>query len=316
MSSSRAFDIAAFGMKAQKTHSPDKRLAEQNKYACFRSGAVLFLILAFAGSYTASIAQAQGGLTVTPTRIFFEGRKRSDLVTLINTSSIAATYRVSFKNMRMLENGSYEDIEEPGEGELFADPMIRYSPRQVTLEPGASQIIRLLLRKPADLADGEYRSHLMFRTLPSETAEEDIEKPVLEEGELQIQIKTLFAITIPVIARHGELTATMTLSDLELTLPEDTTKRPTLFMRLNRSGNKSVYGDIIVTFVPSSGEEQSVVGLIRGLGVLSPYPTRTVLLPLRIPDGLDFQNGQLQIAYRSSREIGAELLAEAEVNVP
>jgi len=303
-------------MKAQKIQSPDKRRAGQNKYACFRVGAVLFLIVAFSASYPASIVWAQGGLTVTPTRVFFEGRKRSDKVTLINTSSIAATYRVSFKNMRMLENGSYEDIEEPGQGELFADPMIRYSPRQVTLEPGASQIIRLLLRKPANLAEGEYRSHLMFRTLPSETAEEDIEKPVLEEGELQIQIRTLFAITIPVIARHGELTSTMTLSDLKLDLPEDTNSAPTLFLRLSRSGNKSVYGDIIVTFVPNSGELESRVGLIRGLGVLSPYPTRTVLLALRIPDGVNFQNGQLQIAYRSSREIGGDVLAEAELNVP
>lgn len=303
-------------MKAQKIQSPDKRLAEQNKYACFRSGAVLFLFVAFMASYPVSIALAQGGLTVTPTRIFFEGRKRSDLVTLINTSSTAATYRISFKNMRMLEDGSYEDIEEPAEGELFADGMIRYSPRQVTLEPGASQIIRLLLRKPAGLVAGEYRSHLLFRSLPSETSEENIEKPALEEGELQIQIKTLFAITIPIIARHGELTSTVTLSDLKLDLPEDTTKVPTLFLRLNRSGNKSVYGDIIVTFVPNSGEDESVVGLIRGLGVLSPYPTRTVLLALRIPDGVDFQNGQLQIAYRASREIGGEVLTEAELNVP
>ena len=303
-------------MKVQKIQSPDKRLAEQNKYACFRSGAVLYVLIAFMAIYPASTAQAQGGLTVMPTRILFEGRTRSAEVILINTTSATVTYRVSFKNMRMLENGSYEDIEQPGEGELFADGMIRYSPRQVTLEPGVSQTIRLLLRKPAGLADGEYRSHLLLRSLPSETGQENIEDTDLKEGDIRIQIKTIFAITIPVIARHGELSSTVTLSDLKLNLPEDTSKGPTLFLRLNRSGSKSVYGEIHATFIPNSGEEQSVVGLIRGLAVLNPYPSRTVNLALKIPDGVELQNGQLQIVYRAAPKDGGEVLAEAELNVP
>ena len=36
------------------------------------------------------------------------------------------------------------DENEPG---MYSDEMVRFSPRQVTLEPGQSQTVRLLLRK-------------------------------------------------------------------------------------------------------------------------------------------------------------------------
>ena len=42
--------------------------------------------------------------------------------------------------------------------------MIRYAPRRVTVPPGGSQQIRILLRRPRDLEPGEYRSHLWIVT--------------------------------------------------------------------------------------------------------------------------------------------------------
>jgi len=282
-----------------------------------RPGAIaLISALGVLVNVSVSTAQGLGGLTVSPTRIVFEGRHRSAEVTIVNSSSIPSTYRISFKNMRMLEDGSYEDIKEAQQGELFADKMIRFAPRQVTLEPGAPQIVRLLLRKPANLSTGEYRSHLLFQGIPPETSGEDIEKLDLKEDELQIQIKTVLAVTIPVTVRHGELSAKVAFADLSLIPPETPDSLTILSFRLNRSGNKTVSGEVEVTFESNQGEENTVVGLVRGIAVLNPYLTRTVKLPIRVPEGVIMQNGQLHIVYRSRPEEGSDILAETYHQIP
>ncbi len=286
------------------------------KSASFRLAVIGLASLMLVMACSSSMAQELGGLTITPTRIVFEGRDRSAEVILVNTTSISMTYRISFKNMRMLENGAYEDIDTPRNGELFADKMIRFSPRQVVLEPGVSQTVRLLLRKPANLATGEYRSHLLFQGIPPETAGQDIENLDLEEGELQIRIRTAFAVTIPVIARQGELSATVEISDLALTTPKNPDELAILSFRLNRSGNRTVSGDIEVTFKSSQGGDEYVVNLVRGIAVLCPYPARIVKLSLGPPEGVVMQNGSLHLVYRASPEEGGQLLAEADIQVP
>lgn len=280
-----------------------------------RAAVALICILGAAASFSVSLAQELGGLAVSPTRIVFEGRQRSAEVNLVNTTSIPATYRISFKNMRMLEDGSYEDIEAPETGELFADQMIRYSPRQVTLEPGVAQTIRLLLRKPGDLPSGEYRSHLMFKALPPETAGDDIEQLDLAEGEIRVQITTVFAITIPIIIRHGELSAAVTISDLALKPSETPDEPPVLLFRLNRAGDLSVSGDVSVTFVSYQVGDEIVVGLVRGLSVLSPCLTRTVRLTLRPPEGVVLEDGRLHLVYRARPEDGGAVLAEGDLSL-
>ena len=291
--------------------------AEGVKFASFRLAIVILAsLISLEMACSSLVAQELGGLTVTPTRIVFEGRDRSAEVILVNTTSIPMTYRISFKNMRMLENGSYEDIDTPRNGELFADKMIRYSPRQVNLEPGVSQTVRLLLRKPANLADGEYRSHLLFQGIPTETAGQDIENLDLKEGELQIRIRTAFAVTIPVIARQGELSATAEITDLSLTTPKDPDEPAILFFRINRSGNRTVSGDLEVTFKSNQGGDEYVVNQVRGIAVLCPSPARIVRLSLGPPEGVVLQNGILHLVYRSRPEEGGKILAEADIQVP
>jgi len=56
---------------------------------------------------------AQASLMVTPTRIVFEGRVRTQEVNLLHRGEKETTYRISFQHMRMKPDGSYEEIQEP-----------------------------------------------------------------------------------------------------------------------------------------------------------------------------------------------------------
>ena len=273
-----------------------------------------FLIALLAVSPASPVAaQGVGTLAISPTRIVFEGRTRSAEVTLINTGSVEATYRVFFTQRRMTETGTYEDVEEPRPGENFADKLIRYSPRQVVLGPGEVQTVRLLVRKPKDLAPGEYRSHLVFSGVPPDNPATSIEQDEdLAEGELRVTFFAIFAISIPVIVRHGEIEAEVGMSDLALDPAADPS---VLSLRLHRTGKRSAYGDITVTYAPSGGGDVEV-GLLRGLAVFTPNESRTVLMRLAPPEGVTIEGGRLLVVYRERPDEGGAVLAEAELTLP
>ena len=186
----------------------------------------------------ASGAQAQrgpGDLLVAPTRVVFEGRQRTAEITLVNTAATAATYRITLVHLRMDEMGGTQEIEagDTGPGELFADDLIRYSPRQVTLEPRMAQTVRLQLRLPADLAAGEYRSHLLFRAVPA--VEPAATAPREPATGLSIQLTPVYGVAIPLIVRHGETSAKAALSGLELVPPAGNGALPALRCRISRT---------------------------------------------------------------------------------
>ena len=273
---------------------------------------ICLLIFGISGSLKPVEAQQSGGLQVVPTRIVFEGRKRSAEVNLQNNGTKRETYRLSFKNMRMLESGDYEDVKEPRQDEKFADSLIRFSPRQVTLDPGEGQTIRLLVRKKKNLPKGEYRSHLFFRSLPPKNFGESLEDPSGgEKDEISIQLIPVYGVTIPVIVRHGKGSGSVRLTDLGLDQGGDD-KKAIFSMQLNRIGNFSVFGDIEVTHLPAQGDEK-VVGNIHGIAVFTPNQSRNLRVFLE-PQKLE--KGKLHIVYRQIPEQGGEILAEAEYSIP
>ena len=268
------------------------------------------------GAVGATAAHAQrgpGDLLIAPTRVVFEGRLRTAEITLVNIGSATATYRITFVHLRMDEQGGTKEIETAGAepGERFADELIRYSPRQVTLAPNVAQTVRLQVRKPADLEPGEYRSHLLFRAVPS--AAPDLETTG-NPAAFSVQLTAIYGVSIPIIVRHGDTSAKATLSDLELVPPSGAEAVPTLRFRIGRTGNQSIYGNLTVTFVPARGKP-SVVGLANGVAVYTPNPLRRAAIPLRAPPGVVLKNGRLQLAY-TKQEKGNETIAEADLLVP
>lgn len=252
--------------------------------------------------------QARADLMLFPTRVVFEKNQRAAQIELINSGSEPATYRLGIIDRRMSESGEFVPIDTPLPGELLAEPMVRFSPRQITLQPGTSQTVRVMLRKPADLADGEYRSHLHFEKLPPVTSNSVEAKA---DG-IGITITALVGVSVPVIVRHGATSASVALSNLELL---GAATAPALAMRFSRSGNASVYGDLDVTFTPHGGAAQQV-GKMGGIAVYAPNPARQATLPLQLPPSLALSRGTLAVTYRERAEAGGAVLAQASLAVP
>ncbi len=263
-----------------------------------------------------SWAQTGGGIQVVPTRVVFEGRKRTEQVVVINRGTEPATYRIRFKNMRMTEDGEYEDIEQALPNEKFARELIRFSPRQVVIPPGESQVVRLLLRKSKDLPEGEYRSHLFFQSVPPESSGEDIEVVAGDEKKIGVTLIPIFGLTIPVIVRHGNLEATAEIVNAKVMRSNHAEQPPFLSFQISRQGSQSLFGDISVTWIRDKGGPSLEVARVNGIAVFTPNPTRAVSQTLTPPEGFEFTHGKLHIEYKQPGEQGGTLLAEATVSLP
>lgn len=283
--------------------------------ALFNSGASRSLLVCLLALGALPPADAQGGagdLTVTPTRLVFEGRIRTQSISLIHRGSGPMTYRVEMIEQRMLPDGGFEAIAEPRPGESPASELVRYSPRRVTLEPGVAQTVRLALRKPAGLEAGEYRSHLALYAEPPPGAAASIEGTGDGE-ELGVRLIPIYRITVPVIVRHGELDATASLEILgppELGEEEGKDGTPRLPLRLDRDGARSIFGDLDVT-LQRPGAAPLVVAQVKGLAVYTPNPSRFLGLPLHLPPGAPLDGARLEVRFAEKERAGAATAAAA-----
>jgi P pilus assembly chaperone PapD len=269
----------------------------------------VLLCCAFAAAQTSPapalpLAAGPGDLLVAPTRVVFEGRKRSTEVNLSNIGQVRATYRVSLVRMEMDENGAFKELPfDPGTENLKS--LFRFSPREVTLEPQESQTVRIQVRKPAELAAGEYRLHMVFRAVPptQETAPRDTAAP---KG-ISIKLTPIYGIAIPLIIRHGETAAKVSIVDPTLDGATNT-----LRFRLERSGNQSVYGDLQASVLPTHGAPVKLAEA-SGLAVYTPNASRRVTLPLvrSLPSG-----SRIRITCARPPQDGGTLLAESSLTVP
>jgi len=261
-----------------------------------------------------TFAQGVGDLVVTPTRIVFENRTRSAQVTLANRGSSTATFRISLIDMAMDADGQMATVPDGDPNSVVG--MVRYAPRQIDIAPGAHQVVRLSLRKPANLADGEYRSHMFFRAVPPENAGRSVtDETNLQKNELRIQLIPIFGVTIPVIVRQGQLTMNVSISDAVHTPKTD--KLPErLEVVLNRTGQRSAFGDLVAAYQPVDGGQEIIVGRISRIAVYTPNTKRRVLMILQVPDGITLKaGGKLHVTYRATDSEGAAILGEQSITL-
>ena len=251
---------------------------------------------------------AQGNLLITPRRVVFEGNKRSMDLNLANIGNDTATYAISLVQIRMTDEGTFETITEPDEGQMFASPYLRYFPRSVTLGPNESQTVKIQLVKTGNLQPGEYRSHFYFRAVPVQKPLGEEEEVISDPSSISVKLTPIFGITIPAIIRVGQPSVKVTLTDLALVHQNDTI--PRLQMTFNRSGNYSVYGDIAVDHVSPSGTVTRV-GTANGVAVYTPNNRRRFEFSLVNTEGLDLRGGRLIITYSAPSDVKPERYAEA-----
>ena len=249
-----------------------------------------------------SVGAAQGDLLIAPTRLVLDGRRGGEVI-LSNMGNEEETYRVSLELRRMDENGNLEPVEETqaNASEKAALAMIRYAPRRVTLPPAQPQSIRISARPGADLPDGEYRVHMSFAALPKVRAVTD--GPVDKTG-IAINLIPVYGIVMPIIIRKGELTVTAGIANPRIV---HGAKGDEFTLDMTRSGNESIYGDILV--YRQGAKDPAFTA--RGIGVYPEIAARHAAFALT-PEQSAALKGPARIEFREAVENGGALIASID----
>lgn len=248
-------------------------------------------------------------LMITTRRVVFQGPKRNSEISIMNTGAKLHTYRISVNYRDMDDQGRMTERNEPKAGERPWQDLIRFAPRQVTLGPGEDQVVRISVRKPADLPELEYRYYLNFQLLPQAGDPANVTAP--PQG-ISFDIQPVYGLAIPVIFRNGNLRGTAGLADLALQ-PAQSGKPATFTFHLTRAGNASIYGHVMATFVPRSGGMAEEVGGVKGLAVYTDQSQRLVRLPIQRPGGEPLRAGRLHLTFTPDGARSAEIQADLEL---
>jgi hypothetical protein len=253
--------------------------------------------------------KAQGDLLVTPIRVVFEGKKQKEAINLVNVGKDTATYSISFLQYNMNEDGTFTSIEKPDSGQMFASPYLRIFPRKVTLAPGEPQVIMLQCRRSADMIEGEYRSHLYFR---SEKNYKPLGSAINDTTLLSVQLIPVYGMSIPVIVRSGKVNTGSSLSNLSLESRSNLDQY--LKLTIHRTGNISIYGDLVIEFIPTQGKPINAGG-VNGVGVYTNIGQRNIVVKLNNTTGKPFTNGKLKVQFVSKGDAKSVIYAEAELEL-
>jgi P pilus assembly chaperone PapD len=246
-------------------------------------------------------ALAQGDLLVAPTRVIINNAGSAEVV-LSNIGREPATYRIMLELRRMNADGELAEVPvaEANALEKAALEMVRFAPRRIVLPPGQPQAVRVTVRPPEGLPDGEYRVHMVFRSIPVAVSPEEAER-ARASGEFSIRLQPVYGISIPIFIRKGRLEAGAQLGGVELT------RTPTggvIGLTVSRTGARSVYGEVIAR--TARGE---AIASVRGVAVYPEVSQVKVDLALT-PEQLARAKGPVRIEYREMPENGGRVIAE------
>lgn len=203
----------------------------------------------------APVVKSEGSvLFVAPNRLTIGPDSRSDILNVSNKSDAPRRYDLMLIDQVMGENGVTQRMET---FPFSAKNLIKFQPRRFTLAPGESQVVRIVVTRPAGLADGDYHSHLLFREVPLSIKDKQ-EQPAEASKTVSFEIRTLYGIAVPVIIQAGKVTADLTLGDAKLgTSPEG--KPHVLSVNFTRSGNAEAVGKFSVDYVAPGKDPVPVI---------------------------------------------------------
>lgn len=272
-----------------------------------------FAVFALLASFFSRSTQAQGNLLITPRRVVFEQDKKTQELNLANTGTDTARYIISMVEMRMKEDGSFEQLALPDSGGHYATDYVRFFPHSVTLAPNEAQVVKMQVLRSAAMEEGEYRSHIYFRAVPQDKPLGEANGPADKSG-IAVQLTPVFGISLPVIIRKGTSTTQVKIADVHYLTPTANNNNGSgVSMVLQRSGNMSVYGDVVVDFTPAGGKAVRVAE-VRGVAVYTSTGIRRLLVNLDQARRSEFSNGTFHVSYISASQPAVNaVLAQAEL---
>ncbi len=250
------------------------------------------LLLSFSAG--ASFAEMKG-IMLSPLRVVLEDGKNYATVTVLNQSpNEPVIYSVRTRLLRMNENGDMKKPLKTTKREALAQAMVRFSPKKASLKPGGKQIVRIAVRRPPNLPDGEYYTYMNV----TPTAKEEIKSGQTGGETVGMSVDMLVGVSIPIIIKQGNISSSAKILSVE---PEIIDKMKSFKVKIARTGKASSYVGIYI-FGKVNGEEK-VIAAAKRVVTLVPLKERFKNIPLYEKD---FKGGPIRVELREFQERGTE----------
>lgn len=257
---------------------------------------------------------AHADILISPQRVVLDESNRQTVISLHNPGNSVRNYRLEWVERRMSESGEVIALA-AGENPRSVTGMVRFSPRRVSIEPGQTQTVRLDYRPPADLAPGEYRSHLRIALEPLEDGSSATEVMRGEQDGMTFRLNALMSFALPVFVRHGQGSVQVDITAVEpAAFSRNGVQEPALNVSLFRTGEFSAYGRLVVYQQLNANAPVEEISEAGGVAMYAEMSRLTRLVPLR--PGVQLPAGSwLRVTYEGEGAERGQVFAERVMRI-
>jgi len=251
-------------------------------------------ILALTLPLVLGTAGRAAAVTVSPEALYIDQRTRSATLTVHNPAAQTVDIQVAF-------SFGYPQSDDEGNvflmlsdtaaaGEPSAVPWLRAFPRRLTLAPGQTQTVRVVVQPPAGTADGEYWGRVIVKSRGTTPAVEE------RRGDMRVQLNVETAVVAGVTYRKGEVKTGVAVRRA-VAVRRDGEVRFTIDME--RQGNAAYLGRVRAQLIGPTGrlvgQAQEEVAVFRKLrrSLVIRIPTGESATGYRVQYTLDTQRPDL-----------------------
>jgi hypothetical protein len=191
--------------------------------------------------FGASGAWAMDTVMLSPERVIIGPKQNAFTLTLTNTGTKELSYQLGLQDEVMQPEGGLTTAPEGFPYSLRR--MLRFSPQTITVPAGEVQYVRLLVRRPPGLEDGDYHSHLVLTQIDNPTPAEPVAE-TLPESTFKLELGTKVDMLVPVFVQHGQLSSKVVVD--KVTVPTAASGGDLITLNLQRLGNASTVNRITV----------------------------------------------------------------------
>jgi len=233
-------------------------------------------------------------ISLTSYRIYLDKNFRTESFVIFNRTLTAEDCQLSFIDFPFDKASNIGKKITGMTPKTSATNLVRFSPKKFQIKGGSNQTVRFSLRRKANTPVSEYHSYLSINCGKSIDDSNN-------NNNGRISLSPRLVHNIPVIARTGELTAALNFSDIHID------EGGKLVFKLNRSGNRSVYG-VIEIINKTNG---NVINYLQGVSLYAQSDYRA--FDFSLPEGTDINS--LRIRFKEDSKYGGSITINHDVKL-
>jgi hypothetical protein len=235
--------------------------SSQRRSATLRSAtpwlSTLLLGILLLGNGKLGAQESEGSvLFVAPHRLIIQAGEKAETVTVSNKSKEARRYDLLFIDQVMDDKGV---TQRKDTFPYTVQKMVHFQPKRFTLKPDETQTVRVVVDRPAGLADGDYHSHLLFREVPlGEKDKQQLPPQTADKKAVTFEIRTLYGIAVPVIVEQGRIASDIAMGDATLGRNAES-KMKQVTVTFKRTGNAEAAAKLSIDYVAPGRKPVSAI---------------------------------------------------------